>query len=361
MTRTNRGIVAGFWAAGACAVALGYQDEGHLFTSAVVVYTAVDPQAGDAAEPLLRPDVARMVALCTQLPDQSLEYDAVQVVNHHVHIGTAQSKAWLQWVQEDLHALTGGNVQTMRQCASQVVDLAHSFVRSSNGQDWARVCALGFAIHLLGDSWAHFGFDGKGTLYSSPLGHFADYHEPDLPFYDAPERVPNWLGYVGALRAALDLSPCGPGTATEVCRALEDAADAGAQTFSANPLERHGFLHDLFSNPVKPDEEPNQKKVRDAVVAALTAHGRGPPQGFPSLVPDAPGGFASQNLACDDYVKAASQVDGGFRPPPFRCAEVWTDFAQVAGDILTTPSCEKAFSDDGDWQTSRPTGGYSDE
>jgi hypothetical protein len=197
----------------------GYQDEGHLFTSATVVYTAVDPAvrtavdtamdagmdagpAEKATEPLQRPDVARLVAFCTQLPDQTLEYDAIQVVNHAAHLGDAQARQWLQWVQQDLHALTGGDVATMRHCAQTIVNAAHNAVRDSHGDDPNDVCALGFAVHLFGDAYAHFGFDGKGKLYSSPFGHMTDYHEPDLPFYEPKTRVPNWLEYASRLRGA---------------------------------------------------------------------------------------------------------------------------------------------------------------
>jgi hypothetical protein len=342
---------------------LAFQDEGHLFTSATVVYTALDPSNPDAGEPLLRPDVARLVAFCTQLPDQTLEYDAVQVMNHHLHLGDPQSRQWLQWVQEDLHALAGNDAGTMRRCAREVVEAVHNRVRDTDGKDPVQVCALGFAVHLFGDAYAHFHFDTM-QLYGSPLGHMTDYHEPDLPFYEPDARIPNWELYAHQLRAALGLGDCRQESGAPDCVRLGAVLDAGAGQFQEGKMDRSStqWVASFFSSTAD-DEMTRQKRVRTAMRAALDGMGRTESAGFPTTVPDATGGPLTQNQPCMDYVDAGMHVHGGFRLPGFSCDAVWHAYAGQAGAILSSPECRSAFSDDDDWRTALPPddAGYSDE
>ena len=83
-----------------------------------------------------------------------------------------------------LHALTGAPPESVRNAANQMIsDLDTSIQalekqKAANTQDIVNLwCARGFAIHLLGDTYAHATLDKPSVLYDPGLGHLRDGHE----------------------------------------------------------------------------------------------------------------------------------------------------------------------------------------
>lgn len=177
---------------GICRVAAAYQQAGHLFTVNLVV-RKVAP-----AIPLKEEDI-RVITFCTQLPDQSSDLDAITVYNP---FRTNSMLGWVEWlfnddmgsdgtrrmitIQQLVHGLTGGKAKALQEVAGDDLKqlAAQAFV--PGGQDHiAKLCALGFAFHLYGDSFAHQMMDGNGNdptlMYPTGRGHVADNVYPDLP------------------------------------------------------------------------------------------------------------------------------------------------------------------------------------
>ena len=305
---------------GVARVAAAYQDEGHLFTTAGVVYlSAPKPLPGTtvlaanalasplAADLAKNPDALRIIVLCSQLPDQTLEYDAVQVVRHSFGLGSPAGGNWLRWVQQDLHALTGGSRQSIRNAGAEIVKQAHHAALSGKG-DFADFCAVGFGIHFLGDAYAHYPADDAGHMYSSPLGHAKDGHQPDLPAYNSNVAVGNWGDYVAALSGALELPPC---AATTSCPpALADLETQFAAAVTSHELARDawGEFQDWRHDRT---EDWGQQAERIAINGVLAKWAAPAPQP-PTRVPDATGGPLSSNQPCDAYLALAIAAPNGF-------------------------------------------------
>jgi len=341
-------------------VASAYQDEGHLFTTAGVVYLSApttefvgDPPRTLTADVAHNPDALRIIVLCSQLPDQTLEYDAIQVVHHSLSLGSQSGGNWLRWVQQDLHALTGGSRALIRTAGEQIVTQAHHTALAGKG-DFADYCALGFAIHFLGDSYAHYPFDDEGHMYKSPVGHAGDRHQPDLPAYDADgsHGFTNWSAYVAALSRALELPSCsGIGACPNAISDLEMQFKAA---LDANILSRDlwGELSDWRANRT---EESGQTAERAAIRNVLAKSANPAP---PTTVPDATGGIIEANEPCDAYLARSLTTPGGFRfvagnPGPGMCAEVWKRYTAIAGKILTAQP-DEAFASPSDRANAQP-------
>ncbi|MBS2028486.1 MAG: hypothetical protein JST54_11320 [Deltaproteobacteria bacterium] len=349
---------------GVARVAAAYQDEGHLFTTAGVVYLSAPkpqsttmpavyaPGAPLAADLAKNPDALRIIVLCSQLPDQTLEYDAVQVVRHSFGLGTPAGGNWLRWVQQDLHALTGGSRQSIRNAGAEIVRQAHHAALSGKG-DFADFCAVGFGIHFLGDAYAHYPFDDAGHMYASPLGHARDGHQPDLPAYHSSVAVGNWADYVAALSGALELPPC---TATSSCpTAVADLETQFAAAVTSHQLatdtwgEFQDWRHDRT-------EDWGQQAERTAINGVLAKWASPNPQP-PTKVPDATGGPLSSNQPCDAYLKSAIAEPNGFAlaaaPSAGTCAIVWQRYAAIAGPVLSRAPAD-AFANAADQANVQP-------
>lgn len=178
----------------ACSAAAAYEQAGHFYTAFALARTAQSAF----------PDRERLlVSLCAQLPDMASDLDAVTV---YKAAAMANPWKWFRWasadvidgrdlrrmitIQQLLHGLTGGRSKAVQQVAAATVDeLARVAAAAEQGaaRDEA-LCALGFALHLQGDSYAHEQIDDAGQpaerrrMYVTGRGHAGDWHDPDHVF-----------------------------------------------------------------------------------------------------------------------------------------------------------------------------------
>lgn len=171
---------------------LGYDQAGHFYTSAAIA------NATDKKEQLWP-----LVTFCSQLPDMASDFDAAAVYkslvfNHPID--------WAQWgrsekinsdevrkmitVQQTLHALTGGDPAAVNEVGTDTVLELHAQFAKTKAKTMA--CALGLALHFLGDTYAHRKLTEldaseaeKNIMYGTGMGHASDLHYPDYVLCDA--------------------------------------------------------------------------------------------------------------------------------------------------------------------------------
>lgn len=178
-----------------------YNEAGHFYSVGFAVRNLKTP---------MPTNWAAIIAFCAQLPDESYELDAVELGRslapwHPVNIASwwhaDMSSIDIQRmvaVQQLLHGLTGGEAQAVQSVAADIVStLALHVTKPGPGEPTSdQLCALGFAYHLLGDSFAHQTID-KPTgdpwlMYQTGYGHLGDGHKPDYPLYDLTSGAVRW-------------------------------------------------------------------------------------------------------------------------------------------------------------------------
>jgi hypothetical protein len=199
-------LAAAAWLARAIPPVRAWDEGGHFYTVTAVQHDHRPPFDGSDRS------LALLAAFCTQLPDLSADLDAVTVRTKLI-----PSFATLTWglftqcwgadvrhmvtVQHYLHALTGGPADPVNEAAREILQDLHATLDPLH-PDPNTVCAIGFAAHLLGDTYAHRRIDDPNSMYPTGLGHFRDKNRPDHPLYD-DARTTLWKGYV--LEASEDL------------------------------------------------------------------------------------------------------------------------------------------------------------
>lgn len=180
-----------------------YNDDGHFYTAISVARSRL-PAFADKGQ-----QSAVLMMLCAQVPDLAWEYDAVSL---RVNI----TKSWQGWawggfsacrgtdvchmvsVHHYVHALTDQDAEKTTAAAQATLDRLLDQGNAPDIADPNRVCAAGFAVHLLGDSFAHRRLRERTRMYPAGMGHFRDDHDPDYVLYDA-DRVEKYLVYARAL------------------------------------------------------------------------------------------------------------------------------------------------------------------
>jgi hypothetical protein len=174
-----------------------YNYSGHYYSIEVIL----DSDFAGSLKSLSAEDRA-LVGYCRELPDLSKQLSAVNVYEE----ATLQPNVfnWIRWaafdsvvnddyrqmvaVEQLLHALTGGDSAGMRTVAlgilRHLLDGANGGLPDSKASRPAVLCAIGFALHMYGDTFAHrilpwFNETQGETLYSTGRGHFFDLHYPD--------------------------------------------------------------------------------------------------------------------------------------------------------------------------------------
>lgn len=196
-----------------------YEAAGHFY-GVGLVSGSIDP--ANLTPPLSNTDVFT-ITFCAWLPDETTELNAVEVYKwllekHPFDYGTWSAPYLNPWstdsgypdtigkmvvIQQLLHGLTGGRSQAVRQVArSLVTEMEHQ--REANPHDPNSLCALGFSLHLLGDSYAHTRLDDPSLMYPTGRGHAPDYTWPDHPLHTLA-REEDWEGYLDQM--ALLLAP----------------------------------------------------------------------------------------------------------------------------------------------------------
>lgn len=188
-----------------------YNDDGHFYTTVSIAHSHL-PAFKDKMR-----DAAVLMGLCAQLPDLAKEYDAVSLRVHL--IASFQGSLWggfsscwggdvchMVTVHHYLHGFTDGDAEAVT--AAAVATLGALLPKGESAADLEpnRVCAAGFAIHLLGDSFSHRQIRSPKRMYPPGLGHFRDDHNPDFILYDE-ERIQNYVKYARALDGALKSTP----------------------------------------------------------------------------------------------------------------------------------------------------------
>ena len=190
------------------ATARAYQESGHFYTvvSALESHTpAYDPAQARQA---------RVVGFCAQLPDLASELDAITA---RVHLSVWEQFSWgllsqcageqvhrMVATQHYVHALTGADHRTTLTALQQTAQQLLAQMRQ-DPNDWTRACALGVAMHGVGDAFAHSRLDRGEVQYPTGLGHFRDKTHPDHPLYD-PARFELYKTYLQQVNTSLGVA-----------------------------------------------------------------------------------------------------------------------------------------------------------
>jgi hypothetical protein len=186
---------------------LAYQEDGHYYTTYLVL--------ASMPELKLSRDETRVVAFCAELPDKTYGLDAT--ISYTRLIGSFWQ--YLGWLFKDdmtgsetirmitieqlLHGLTGGNADTVTAVATSIIKTLATRAEQEKGSParTTTLCSLGFAIHLLGDSFAHRQLEVPKKMYRTGFGHAGDFTFPDLPMFN-DTRETNWIAYSHSLATA---------------------------------------------------------------------------------------------------------------------------------------------------------------
>jgi hypothetical protein len=306
-----------------------YQEAGHYYTVALLAYRLIPPMTDSDAH---------LIAFCAQLPDQSSDLDAVVVYETAL---THSPFSWLSWaatdaagsvdvrrmitVQQLLHGLTGGSadavqrvaVQTVRELRRKVSPAAEA---GDAGQRGAALCALGLALHLFGDSFAHQVMGDPGTadpnrVYPTGRGHAWDLHSPDLPLC---------AGYAAAPRTVNHCDTADAGRFLRWHRAWGHAAaflGPGGTGGNVPPDLESGVTQRVLSlAPGASDSNSWNEQQMEYQLAGFAASGH----------PDA--AFFEKHRSSEpcELVLGAAFESALLVGTAFTCKTVWVDFASVA-------------------------------
>lgn len=179
-----------------CAAALpqsvnAYQDPGHYYTLVALFELAQHEPANFAR-------YRRVIAFCAELPDLSTELDAFTqrtlVLKSPWTWGwgpfglcTTKHATHMAMTHYYLHGLTGtaaptgGDQRSVRKAAENLIDtFRDALSRAPNsGEKVNAACAMGFAAHLLADSFAHVQLHRGNIYYPTGIGHGLAVSYPD--------------------------------------------------------------------------------------------------------------------------------------------------------------------------------------
>lgn len=331
---------------------LAYQQGGHLDTVGMAAKGAVLPGAGG---PALLPQEATVVAFCAQLPDQSSDMDAIVLMQAAAESSPSQTASLVDnpltaspqateirrmiTVQQLVHGLTGGDTSLVRSIAiSSLQALATSAHKKPTPADeGSTLCALGFALHLYGDSYAHSTLDDPTKMYPTGLGHAKDLTYPDKPLCASDVNMPgHLLGHCpGARYAAWSeywrtaeqyLGPQGASVAgDDQVRSAMTAAiarDCGENGAGASFLTRWVTMQNMAEECLEDSltgrnhtstgmPAPNNTNA-DVMRNYFSAHDSSEP--------------------CQTVVNAARAAGGPLKDasiPAFTCTDAWTTYSKV--------------------------------
>jgi hypothetical protein len=232
-------LAAVLWLA-AAGPAAAYQRDEHYFSTRIALASLRPPLPG-----------ADVVAFCGQLADEAPELNAIAIyerlMRHPFDYASWTMRAdgpdatvgRMVTVQQLLHSLTGGSASAARTIATATVRA--SFVeaeREERGGPEKRadaLCALGFALHFYGDTYAHKRLKNPRRMYRTGIGHLFDASTPDFPL-SAPDRLALWREYVTSLRTLF------PAKSVPIDPLLAGAAESSAAARSANAYNRDALI-----------------------------------------------------------------------------------------------------------------------
>lgn len=288
--------------------ASAYNDDGHFYTAVSTFYSRLPPYGGRAQE------AAILIGFCAQLPDLAKEFDAISL-----RVREAASFNGMLWglfsacrdedvchmvtVHHYLHALTDSDSQSVTKAAIRTLEELVSDIREDVDFDRNRACAAGFAMHLLGDSFAHRRIKDPTRMYPPGMGHYRDDHNPDFILFNE-ERSANFVTYAQELDKAIKSS-----SAKTRLQKLKDALREAREGADLDNLYNEKYLRKAFLNSLKTED------------ARLWA-----PY-------DPPVESNSDELVLS---RSCKQILGTYKIDKVNCNEVWRIFKSVA-----IPSFEK--------------------
>jgi len=276
-----------------------YEEAGHFYGAGITI---------ESLNPPLSKQEADLVTFCTWLPDETTELNVVEVYKrlllhpvdyatwsapwanpfhlfHREYLGPADTVGSMVVVQQLLHGLTGGESKAVRSVAADVVKKLQNEI-ASGAVDADHFCALGFALHLVGDSFAHTEIDHPDKIYPTGSGHTRDYTWLDHPLH-LLSREKDWEQYLKEMGSFF--APSQP-----------DMTFIGPyEAHALGYVVQHGSESTYF---VMDDGESDLTKTSETVLNEVTA--RRPPA--PSFVKT---GTPQQ---CQGYVTR----NAGIHPPP---------------------------------------------
>ncbi len=276
----------------ACALAVpaaGYQREDHYYSTRLAL--AASRQGPEDA----------VVSLCAQLADEAPELNPIEsyrrMMRHPLiyawwslrSIGADEPVGRMITVQQALHALTGGSSEAAHAIGLAAARSTLKTAEAAPHEPEARAdayCALGFALHFYGDTFAHRRIHNPARMYPTGLGHLFDGVAPDLPLYNK-ERAALWRRYLSSFEDFL------PGYETKKLEPFMTLSD-----------EIRGRGHDSNAH--------GRRQLRQAESAELKRLGV-----VAAPLERAPGKLRCQQIV-DDY--AASHA---IKTPP-NCESAWT-------------------------------------
>jgi hypothetical protein len=257
----------------------------------------------------LRPriDGDETAAMCAQLADEARELNAIEVyralMRHPVDYaawslgggGSERVAGRMATIQTMLHGLTGGTSAGLRAVAVRTVSASRKRLSEplAPQQRADALCALGFALHLYGDSYAHARIKNRERMYDTGIGHFFDASVPDFPLC-APHRRDAWESYLLAA----------PALFVEHKR----YSDLPALVEASRGLTPSATRKNRFEQP----------RLKEAEIQALAALGETPKLIEPSRA----------QRSCRDVVEGWARAHGVGTPPT--CAGAWSLFYEDA-------------------------------
>lgn len=192
-----------------------------------------------------------VAALCAQLADEAPELNAIAVyrrlMKHPLDYaawslgaaGADETVGRMVTVQQLLHGLTGGSPEAVRAIAAATVKEVGARARDEKDSRKRAdaQCALGFALHLYGDSFSHVRLKNPSKMYPTGLGHFFDATTPDQPLASAT-RLEMWQEY---LATTPNLIPIGVQAAFGPVFAA--AAELQRRARAGNQYAREELMH----------------------------------------------------------------------------------------------------------------------
>lgn len=242
----------------------------------------------------LRPRIQgdETAAMCAQLADEASELNAIEVyralMRHPLSyagwsLAGRGEDAWtrrMATTQQLLHGLTGGSSQGLRAAAALAVAASRKRLdgRLPPQERADALCALGFALHLYGDSYAHARIRNPARMYGTGIGHFFDAAVPDFPLC-GPRRRDAWEAYLLAAPALFsgrkrvsDLP-----SFLEATKALAGTADR-SNAFQEGRLREAEAraLDELGEKPLPITRGPPERRCADIVADWSRRHGVAP-------------------------------------------------------------------------------------
>jgi hypothetical protein len=232
-------LVATVMAAGAASTANAFEPAGHFYT---IYHIATAAPLSSLSE-----QERRWLAFCAELPDLASDLNAVTVYQEV----TTHPIDWLLWaygdnadpaevrrmvtVQQLLHSLTGATRAKSNEVGLSTAALLAAAVDGTH--DDASICALGLALHLVGDTYAHREISDNDHMYPTGRGHALDLHYPDYVLCDRFQDSAH-----ATHTCVAPSSPCGPPNSGAVSRFCQWAGYPSDIATALSSLQVNGDL-----------------------------------------------------------------------------------------------------------------------